>query len=270
MKQKLLFFLLTAFAGVVMLSGCGQYQKVLNSDDIPLKYEYALKYYKEGKYQKALPLFNDIMPYYLTTPQAEDVLYHYAQTEYNVNNYLVAAYNFKRLYDNYPTGKYAEEALFNYAYALYLQSPRYNLDQSSTQEGIDALQYFVNKFPKSERVAEANTLIDKLRAKIEKKNIANARLYYKTEDYKSAIYALRTIIEEYPGTEEREELEFLILKSYYRLAQNSIESKKAERYQDAVDFYSEFVTQYPESTYANEANSIFRDAVKNIKNLSQL
>ena len=47
---------------VATLYSCSKYQKVLKSDDINFKYEQAVKYYKNSEFNKALPLFNELIP----------------------------------------------------------------------------------------------------------------------------------------------------------------------------------------------------------------
>ena len=62
---------------------------------------------------------------------------------------------------------------------------------------------------------------------------------------------------EYPDTRYREELMFLILKSSYLLADNSIPEKQRERYQAAVDEYYSFIGEFPEGPHSREARRIY-------------
>ena len=94
----------------------------------------------------------------------------------------------------------------------------------------------------------------------------SAKLYYNLEDYKASIIALRNSLNEYPDTEHREELMFLLLRSNFLLAENSIVSLQVERYQDAVDEYYSFVGEFPESNYRQQADRIYDAALKEIPN----
>ena len=62
---------------------------------------------------------------------------------------------------------------------------------------------------------------------------------------------------DFPETEYREELVFLILKSNFLLAENSIKKKKLQRIKDTIDAYYTFVDSFKESKYLKEAESIF-------------
>ena len=90
-----------------------------------------------------------------------------------------------------------------------------------------------------------------IKEKLVEKSYLNAKLYFDLGDYKSAIIALRNSLGDYPDTEHREELMFLILKSSYLLAEGSVESKKLERYQATVDEYYSFIGEFPEGEFSS-------------------
>ena len=59
---------------------------------------------------------------------------------------------------------------------------------------------------------------------------------------------------------------FLVLKSSYLLADNSVASKQKERYQATVDEYYSFVGEFPESSFVREAERIYSDSQKQLGN----
>ncbi len=85
----------------------------------------------------------------------------------------------------------------------------------------------------------------------------SGKLYYNLGDYKASIIALQNSLNDYPDTEHREELMFMLLKSHFLLAENSIVQKQIERYQSTVDEYYSFVGEFPESKYRREADRIY-------------
>lgn len=261
--KNIVFWLL--FAGV--FSSCSEFQKILKSDDINLKYATARELFDKEEYQKVILLLEDILPYYRVSSDAELIAYMYAYCHFGLGNNLVAAQRFKLLYETYPYGKYAEQALFSYAYCLYLESPPVYLDQSSTKTAIEALQFFINRFPASEKVEECNKYIDELYQKIEQKDISIARLYYKLEDYRAAIWSLTKVLEDYPSTEHKAELSYLALDSHYKLALNSVETKKAERLEEAIAFYNNHKSDLENSKYAQQASNIYHNATEQLKKI---
>jgi outer membrane protein assembly factor BamD len=147
------------------------------------------------------------------------------------------------------------------AYCYYLDSPPFSLDQTNTYTAINELQLFIDTYPNSDRVEECTNLMDRLREKLQKKAFNAANLYYKMRQYEAAITSYNTMLNDYPGTDYKEEILFNILKSYYYYGLKSIQSKQAERYQAALDAYNEFIFQYPDSKFLKDANAI-RDEVQ--------
>ncbi|MFC2114337.1 outer membrane protein assembly factor BamD [Bacteroidota bacterium] len=250
-----------------LLFSCSEYQKALKSDDFALKYELAKQQFNEEEYAKAVLLLEDILPFYRTSTEAEKVYYMYAYCQFAIGNNIIAAHHFKTLYDTYPYGKYSEQCLFNYAYCNYLESPPVNLDQSGSRIGIEAIQLFINKFPDSDKVEECNKYIDELNKKLENKAVYTAKLYYKLEDYKAAIWTINDVIDEYPLTDDRIELEYMILDSYHNLAIHSVESKKEERYKDVISFYDINKSKFQNSKYASQAENIHTNAKNSLKKI---
>ncbi len=243
------------FLFLVGLSSCG-FQKLVKSGSVDEKYEAAMKYYNDKDYSRALQLFDQLAGVMRATDKSEKIYYSYAYCYYNQKDYTLAAYYFKRYSNNFPNSALAEECLFMSAYCNYLSSPEYSLDQTITYEAIKDLQFFTNIYPTSKRVSECNDLIDKLREKLEKKDYHIAKMYYRMDDYAAAIQAFNNILKEYPGTPKKEDILFLIFKSYHKFAKESVEEKKKERHQKTINAYQEFVAQFPQSQFLGEINGL--------------
>jgi outer membrane protein assembly factor BamD len=107
-------------------------------------------------------------------------------------------------------------------------------------------------------------MIDELRLKLEQKAFDNAKLYYLTENYKSATVALENMIKDFPDSPHREEIEFLIVKSSYLLAINSVASKKEERLNNTIEYYHNFVDHFQDSKYIKKAEDFYADALREL------
>lgn len=251
-----------------MAISCSPYEKLLKSNDHQKKYDEALKYYEKKDYFRTIQLLDELTAVFRGTDKAEKVYYYYAYSYYGQENYLMANYHFKVFVKTFPTSDKVEECAFMCAYCYFMDSPDYSLDASSTYKAIDELQLFINTYPKSTRVAECNKLIDELRAKLEKKSYENAKLYFQTKEYKASIVAFNNVIKDFPDTKYREEVMFLIFKASYLYADNSIDSKKAERIKASVNAYKDFSAKFPQSSFASEANSLYGNLEKEIKKLN--
>lgn len=254
----------------MVLGGCSKYQKILKSNDFEKKYEMAKLYYDNGKYQKAYPLLEELITVFRGTAKAEEVYFLYAYVNYRLGDYMLAGYHFNNFIKTFPRSSNAEEAQFMNAKCYFLDSPEESLDQSSTYKAISEIQLFINRYPNSDRVAECNDLMDRLRAKLESKSYRHAKLYFRLGDYKAAIFALRNTIKDFPDSRHRDELGSMVVKASYELAYNSIESKQQERYKDTIKECESYLEKYPESTYWREVSRVKDDAIAQLQKLQSL
>lgn len=241
----------------LLTSSCGDYNKILKSTDYEYKLKKAVEYYEEGEYVRAGTLFQELVSIYRGTSRADMIYYYYAKSMMGQKDYAMATHYFKSLLKEFPGSQYAEEAQFMVGYCGYLLSPKPRLDQSVTRDAIESLQLYINIYPYNERVDEAHRLIDELRAKLIQKSYYNARLYFDFENYKAAVISLENSLKEYPESQYREELMYMLLKSKYLLAINSVEDKKTERLSNTLDEYFSFIDEYPESQYRREVDKFY-------------
>jgi outer membrane protein assembly factor BamD len=257
-------------AALLLFTSCSKYQKLLKSDDVMLKKEKAIEYYYNEDYHRALGLLTDVIPAFRGTAQAEQLNYYYAMAHYKQGDYVLAAHYFKTFTQGFPRSEHAEEFLFMSAYCKYLLSPRPSLDQTPTREAIRELQAFVNRYPNSTRVEEANTLIDELREKLEVKAFGSAMMYFNIRDYMAAVRSFQNVIRDYPDTQFREEAMFYILRSHFLFAENSIEARQLERYQNVVDAHRRLVNRFPETEFLAQADRMLRTATDEISRLEEI
>jgi outer membrane protein assembly factor BamD len=246
---------------------CSEYQKVLKSADYNFKYQKAVEYYETGDFYRAQSLFDELVSIFKGTDKAEDILYYYADCHYQQKDYILAAYYFDNFAKTFPYSEKTEKAAYTAAYCYYQNSPKPSLDQADTYKAIDAMQLYINKYPKSEFIDEANNIIATLRSKLEKKSYENAKLYFKLGNYQAATISLKNSIKEFPDSEYREEVLYLVIKSSYMLAEMSIIAMQGERYQNTVSEYYVFIDEYPESEYLEEVEKMYEKSVNKIKSL---
>jgi outer membrane protein assembly factor BamD len=253
----------------VVLCSCSPYQKALKSEDMAAKFEVATKMYEKGKYSKAIRLFEQMAPTFRGKPSAEKMYYMFAQSYYKTEQYYLAGYQFESFSSGYPKSEKIEEASFLGAKSYSMLSPVYTLDQTDTFKAIDKLQTFIDNYPNSQYLAEANTTIKTLREKIEKKVYENARGYHKIGDYKSALIALDNFISDYPGTPYKEDALYYKLDSAYLLAVNSIPAKMEERLNNAKVAYSNLVRFNPNTKYKANADEKLARVENDLKQFSK-
>ena len=254
-----------------MASCSSSYQKVLKSTDLDYKLEKAKEYYNEGQYVKAIPLMEELIGLLKgNSKEVEKLYYFYPYCYYGQRDYEFAAFYFKNFVDYYPRSIYAEDAKFMIAYCYYRMTPDEDLDQEYAYKTVEHLQLFADAFPNSEKISRCNELIDQLRNRLEIKAYNSARLYFDMRDYKSSITALSNLQNDFPETDRQEEITFLILQSHYEYAKKSIEVKQEERYNKAVETYLQFIREYPESAYIEEAEKLYQITLDKLEYLKTL
>ncbi len=231
------------------------------------KYQMAKKYYAEKLYYKAQPLFDELVNFYKGTKNEEDVYYYDAYSYFGEGEYIMAQYNFKNFVTTYPTSPNAEDCAFQEAYCYFMLSPRYELDQDYTNKAINEFQLFTNLYPNSPKVEQANQLIDQMRSKLEIKEFMGAYQYYNLEKYRAAVVSFQNLMSDYPDAPNIELANFMILKSNYRYAVNSIESRKQGRYQAVIEAYKDFTKKYPASVYLKDAQKIYEVTLADMNNI---
>jgi len=238
-NYKFFQVLLVGFIAMLITS-CSANNKIAKSGTPDERYELAKSYYKKLEYNRALPIFQELLGVFRESNKTEEVYYYIAYSFYGMGEYEAAGRHFYNFTENFFNSKKTEEMFFMYCLCQYYASDPSYLDQTLTKRAIENFQLFLNLFPGSVYQDDANKRIDELRRKLKQKAFDNAMLYYKMEDYKAAIVTLTVCIETYPDIEEKEQIEFLIFKSAYRYAQLSVREKQVERFQEALVHWAEY------------------------------
>lgn len=252
----------------VLLASCNKsLNKVLKSPDPEYKLRVAEQQFVKKKYNKAQVIYEDVMPYYKVRPEFQDIYYKYCYTAYYQQDYTNAENLFKTYLELFPNSPKSEEVDYMRAYCFYKQSPKPELDQTNTIKSIGMMQTFINTHPGSARNKEAADIIDACRVKLEIKDFKSAQLYYDMGQFRAAGVAFSTLLNAYPESLRADEYKLMIIKSYYRYAEMSVEEKKPERFETVIDEYHDFVDRFPESKLRKEAESYMTQSQTQIKNL---
>lgn len=246
--------------GVLLMTGCkSKYETIRTSQDPELIYKTALEYYNEGEWYRSQSLFEIVLPLYRGREEAEELYYKYAYTHYNVDQFILASHYFDQFSKTFYNSDKKEEARFMSAYSNYRLSPSYKLEQTYTYKAIEGFQEFTNTFPRSDRVEKCNDLIDEMREKLERKAYYSSKLYYTTGYYESALAAFGNMLKDFPGSENAEEVRYLMVKSAYEQAKNSVYEKKEDRFNETAKLYKEFKKKYRSSQYNDELTEIIEE-----------
>ena len=260
---------------MALMSGCSGYNKILKASDYNTKYSLAKTYFLEGHYTTCSTMLEECVAYQRGTAQAEESMYLLATCYYNLEDYLSASQYYLACYKTYPNSTYSENCLYWSGKSLYLDTPDPRLDPTSTTAAIMQLQRFVETYPNSKYRDEAENMIYTMYDRLVEKEVGTAELYYNMgnylgNNYRSCIVVAQNALRDYPYTKYRERLSMLVLKAKFQMAQESVLSKRDDRYRDAIDEYYAFKNEFPESSYMKEAEKMYRISTKNLGNKNQI
>jgi outer membrane protein assembly factor BamD len=263
--------ILTLFFVALIAFGCkSEFETIRTSGDASLWLKKANEYYDAEEYQRAQTLYELTIAPYRGKAEAEQIAYRYAYTYYYTGQYVLASYYFKNFASTYGGSSLKEEGDFMTAYSNYRLSPVYRLDQSYSVKAIEGFEEFANRYPNSERLNEANLLIDEMRAKMEKKDFESAKLYVDISRYESAQQSFENVLKDYPETSRAEEIRYLMATSQYEYARQSYITRQVERYEKAVELATTFLKRYPQSEYRSEVEDVVTKSQTKLKELENV
>ena len=250
---------------LVFLASCSEYQKALKSEDPAVKLEMATKMYEAKKYNKAIRIFEQIASVYRGKPESENLYFMFSQSYFKSEQYYLAGYQFESFVSSFPKSDKAQEASFLGAKSYSMLSPVYSLDQTDTTKAIEKLQAFIDTYPNSIYLAEANVIMKNLNEKLERKVFENAKGYNTISDYKAALVALDNFIADFPGTPFKEEALFYKYDSAYQLGINSVPAKMEERLIVAKLAYANLIKFKADTKYKKQADEMYARIEKDLQ-----
>jgi outer membrane protein assembly factor BamD len=272
MKSKIVGIFILVF----LLVSCGEYNKVLKNPDLAVRFEYAKKYFDQGKYSRSATLLEEVVQMDRNSSRGQESLYLLAQSYYHMKDYQTASEYFRTYYTSFSNAEYAELSRYYSAYGLYLDSPDPRLDQTDTYKAMQQLQDFIELYPQSELKEKAQSAMFELQEKLALKELMATKLYYNLGDYiiysfpggnyMSCVITAQNAMRTYPYSQYREDFMYYAFKAKYEMAIQSVEEKKEFRYRDVVDEYFTYTNEFPEGKYLKEIKKMYENIEKGMKN----
>ena len=197
------------FAVLALVSICScksQYELLLNSNDVDAKYKAAFNYFELGKYSKSAALFESLSMLTEGTEKDDTVKYYWGLSNYRLKDFYTAETNFEQFVSSYPRSPFAPEARYLRLDCLYLQTLRYELDQTPTYKAMNELSAYMLEYPSSVHMQECRDMLVELSERLDRKAYESAKLYYKMEDYLASRIAFKNV-----------RIVFYVFKKYFRV-----------------------------------------------------
>ncbi len=265
--KRLLLTLLIGIAGSVSAAYGNAYTKLLKNGTNEEKYEAAQRYYGQEEYGKSVTLLEQVVRFYRGTADAENIMYLLASAYTRRKDYISGAHYYQGYVNGYPHGARYQECLYMLGYCYFQQSPEPELDQTNTEKAIEQFELYLAQYPYGKHCDEVRGLLRQLREKLAERELTNARLYYNMGDYRgnnyrAAIITAQNAMNDYPDSDYMEEFAWIVVRSKYKEAMQSVAAKQEARCEDAYDECYYFLQEYPETQHRKETEKIARQLKK--------
>jgi outer membrane protein assembly factor BamD len=206
-------------------------------------FNYAKSLYDDEDYLDAITEFQAILLQYPGSSVNDDAQFYLGMSYYNEEQYILAAYEFSKLIREIPASPFVSEAQFMLADSYYQLSPDYRLDQVYTEKALKEFQAYIDFFPTSPKVKEAEAKIEELHNKLAHKEYSIAVLYEKMDYYFAAIEYYTSVLDTYYDTEYAPKALLGRIKTHLRLHDKKSAEKDIrmffKRYPDRKDELAE-------------------------------
>ncbi len=202
------------------------------------KWETAQNYFQKAKYEKAIPYYQQLILERNSAYTAESQM-KIGDCYFNIKKYNDSIFEYQELLRLFPDFKDANNAQYNIGLAYFNLSEGPHYTQDETNKSIDAFQEFIDKYPSDQRRNEAYNYIQKCQNKLIEKNYLAGYIYYKIEDYSSALMYFNEIID--LGNKDKLELKSLYYSGiiYYERKElellYNIQTKLKDNFPDAKE-----------------------------------
>ncbi|MFQ5825527.1 MAG: outer membrane protein assembly factor BamD [bacterium] len=239
-------------------TGCRSYNIKPNITTVE-RFKIAKQMFSKRDYFEAKSQFKILTLNNPGSPFVDEAQFFLAESHFNLKEYILAADEYNRLFRLYPNSKWADQAQFKIGMCAYKLSPKYSLDQKYTFQAIESFQGFIENFPDSDLVPEAEKLLNVCRTKLAKKEFKTGELYRKLHDYYAALVYFNSILDNYYDTKFATDALYWKAECLHKL----------ERNDESHDAFTELIQKYPDSRYSSKAKSRIEELASNITKIGE-
>lgn len=239
----------TLTSGFGLLGG-GEKYKTEITPDIPADdlYNQGLARLKAKDYEKAAKKFGEVEKNYPSSEWSRKALLMTVFTQYEKPAYdeaVQAAQRYIGLYPNSPDTPYV---FYLAGMSYYNQVPDVMRDQSSAEKALQIFSELVQKYPKSEYVADAKYKMGVARDQLAAKEMQVGRFYLTRKNYPAAINRFHDVLGKYQTTRHTEE-------ALYRLTEAYLAMGVTNEAQTAAAILGH---NYPDSQWYKDAHALLK------------
>lgn len=187
------------------------------TDPPDVLYNQGLANLNAGKTTEAARKFDAIDQQHPFSEYARKALVMRSFVNYRNGQYQDAINGATRYLNLYPESEDAAYAQYIVGLAYSKQIPAVTQDQKPAMRTIEAMQAVVTKYPDSDYVEDAEAKIRFAKDQLAGKEMQVGRYYLERKEYLAAITRFRTVVEQYPNTNQVEEALSRLVECYFAM-----------------------------------------------------
>jgi outer membrane protein assembly factor BamD len=198
--------------------------------------------FKEGNWIVAREYYRQIVDNYPQSQYRPDAKLGVGDTyigEHTTESLLLAVNEFREFLTFYPTSPRADYAQFRLAFAQSEQMLAPERDQTNTREAIKELQVFVERYPNSPLLSEAQALLRKAKDRLSEASYRVGFFYFRSKWWPGAIDRFQQVLKEDPEFTQRDAV-------YYHLAESLL---RIDRKAEALPYFERLLKEFEQSSY---------------------
>ncbi len=215
------------------------------ADDL---YNQGLAKLKAKDFEAAAKKFGELEKQYPFSQWARKGLLMQTFAQYQKPSYDDAVQSAQRYISLYPTSPEAPYMYYLAGMSYYNQVPDAMRDQTSAEKALQIFSQLIEKYPKSEYVADAKYKMQVARDQLAAKEMAVGRFYLNRKNYPAAINRFHDVLAKYQMTRHTEE-------ALYRLTEAYLAMGVANEAQTAAAILGH---NYPESQWYKDAHALLK------------
>ena len=214
---------LAASAGSVLITACQNdpdidITKLAAETDPPeVLYNQGLANLNAGKTTEAARKFDAIDQQHPFSEYARKALVMRSFINYRNGQYQDAINGASRYLNLYPESEDAAYAQYIVGLAYSKQIPAVTQDQKPAFKTIEAMQAVITKYPDSDYVEDAQAKLRYAKDQLAGKEMQVGRYYLERKEYLAAITRFRSVVEQYPNTNQVEEALARLVETYFAM-----------------------------------------------------
>ena len=153
---------------------------------------------------KAQDMFKQIVtnaPYSRVAPLAQFGIGQSLEKQGSITSTVNA---YQQVVDRYPTSDVAADAMYQIGYVYFVASRETGYDQTAAIRAQEAFEDFLVRYPKSDKVAQAQDNLKILQNRKSTDSFNIARFYDKQKNYKAAYVYYNAVLQDQPNSPEAE------------------------------------------------------------------